>query len=1146
MIHRGLSYLLLASASTLVAAPLAAQPVTAEAAGGDVVFHISEQPVQTALSEFARQSGLRILFPYDQVAGLRSRSVQGAMAPRAALQKLINRTPLRVAMARGNVIALTLTLAPGVAALKPAGVQLASLQPVLPPQTTAEQAASQAKAAANPGADQVTTADVQEGAPAPDIVVVGSQIRGSRVTEALPVTVISRTDIAATAAVSGDELFRSIPQMGGATFNSSYIPNSSNSARGDVGSVNLRELGAGNTLVLLNGRRLVNHPVSQSDENLVPVISYNTNAIPVSGVERLEVLREGAAAIYGTDAVAGVVNTVLRNDFQGVSLDTQYGYAEGTHLRESTTNGTIGHNFDRGNVTLFGSFTHRDALNAADELYTASADKRALFADTRFAGATTLDGRQSTSPFASLATPSTAGTLRRGTTALTSSAGLFHIQQQGVAGCAYAFVNGSCLATGSLASTAANRDLRYDAPLANNTTVIPSVNRINLFLTGHYHITDGLEVFGEAGYYHAETHSIQIPTYTLSSVPITVPSSNYYNPFGPVTFANGTANPNRIAGLTNVPAAGLPVTIRSYLFSDAGPNAVDVSNYQYRLLGGLRFHLGGFSWETAGLYSQAGVTDTSSGISATLLQRQLALSTPDAYNPFNGGNIANGSLADTTPSSAAAIDAIRIRTQRRDTSSLALADLKGSNASLFSLPGGSLGLAIGAEVRRETQDDDRDPRVDGTIGFTDSVTGISYASDLIGTSQTPDTHGTRVVASAYAELAVPVISPDMHIPLVHRVELQLAGRFEHYSDVGDVAKPKVAAAWDIVDGVRLRGSWSQGFKAPNLEQVNATVVSRSNSRTDYIRCEADLRAKRITGFANCGESFSTLAQRSGNPDLKPETSDSWSAGIVLEPRFLPPSMGKFTVTADYWNVRQKGIVGIFGEGNALILDYLDRLQGTTNPNVVRAAATADDVAAFAGTGLAPVGQVLYVTDQYRNLLPQTASGIDLGLNWQLRDTSIGSFNLDVNIAYLNKFYRDPSAEIAELLAARAAGTINAGTVITGGGDLIRQGSRPRWRGSAALTWSYQQLQIGAYSQYTGSIDDTDLADNSGYYLENSQITGNLYAQFTIPDPRKYQYRLRLGVRNIANASPPLSAAGYNGQLYSPYGRYWYTSVGVSF
>ena len=154
-----------------------------------------------------------------------------------------------------------------------------------------------------------------------EIVVIGSQVQGSKITEAVPVTVLGQDELQSVAAASGDELFRSIPQMGDVSFNSSYLPNSSNSARGDVGSVNLRNLGVGNTLVLLNGRRVVTHPSSRADENLVPVLTYNTNAIPVNGLQRLEVLRDGAAALYGSDAVAGVVNTVLRTDYDGLTLD---------------------------------------------------------------------------------------------------------------------------------------------------------------------------------------------------------------------------------------------------------------------------------------------------------------------------------------------------------------------------------------------------------------------------------------------------------------------------------------------------------------------------------------------------------------------------------------------------------------------------------------------------------------------------------------------------------------------------------------------------------------------------------------------------------------------------------------------------------
>lgn len=1140
---------LIATTALAIAAPTAA--AAAQTADTRYSVDLPAGPLDSALFRAAQQTDVQLIFTDPDIARIRVQRINGSFSARQILDLLLARTgyTYRFTGPRSvRVMAVAREQAKlRASALTRAEAQVADGQSQPVPQSLPPAASPESQDAGTATDDQPQT----------DIVVVGSQIKGSKVTEALPVTRIDESQIRATGAVSGDELFRSIPQMGDVSFNSSYLPNSSNSARGDVGSVNLRNLGAGDTLVLLNGRRVVAHPTSRADDNLVPVLTYNTNAIPVFGLERLEVLLDGAGAIYGSDAVAGVVNTVLKTDYDGAQIEGQTGWAEGTNLAENTLNVLLGKNLGggRGNITLFGSYDKRTALKADDQDYTASANIVPLFDGTRFAGSTFIDGRSTITPWGSFQTYRNV-VVRRGTTSLTNASGQFHIQPGTNSGCAADLGNGICIDDGTN-TAAADRNLRFDAPHAFNTDVMPSLKRLNLFLTGHYQITDGLEFFGEAGYYLATTRSVQASTGTLSSGPLVIPASNYWNPFGPITFADGTANPNRLAGI-NAPAGGVPVTLSSYNFADTGPSIVDVKNTQFRLLGGLRWNFLGFRWESAALYSEARVRDTSDGISQTLLQRQLALSTPDAYNPFNGGNLLDPGGADATSSSLAAINAIKVKTTRVSKSTLAMIDLKGSNSSLIHLPGGDVGLAIGGEVRRETQSDDRDPRVDGTITFTDAISGAVNGSDLIGTSPSPDTHGSRTVAAAYAELAVPVVSPEMNVPLMRSLELQLAGRFEHYSDVGSVAKPKIAAAWDVISGIRLRGSYGEGFKAPNLEQINASVVTRSNTRTDYIRCEAQLRQptllpdgvtanpQHIGSFTNCSQSFSTSAQRSGNPDLKPETSTTWSAGVVLEPHFLDNAIGRITFTADYWHIAQKGIVGLLGEGNALINDYLLRVQGKSDPNVIRAAPTADDTALFAGTGIDPVGRVLYVKDQYVNLLPQEAAGIDLGLTWRLPDFGIGKFTLTANAAYLDKFYLQPSPQIQTLLNGRAAGTINAGTTITGGGDLVGQNGKPRWKVSGSLIWDFRQFEIGGYTQYTSELDDTGLFDDVGYWLIKDQITFNLYGQVTVGNPRQGNYRLRIGVRNLTNEGPPLSSSGYLGSVYNPYGRYWYASVRASF
>ena len=171
-----------------------------------------------------------------------------------------------------------------------------------------------------------TMAVAQEADTLEEIIVVGSQIRGASITDSLAVTVLDAEQIEIMGAVSGDELMQMIPEMGQNFFNEAEsISGGVNSSRGDVGAFNLRNVGTGNTLVMLNGRRLVNNAGYQTEEvggSFIPVNTVNSQILPVWGIERVEILRDGASAIYGADAVAGVVNTVLKSDFEVFNVRT--------------------------------------------------------------------------------------------------------------------------------------------------------------------------------------------------------------------------------------------------------------------------------------------------------------------------------------------------------------------------------------------------------------------------------------------------------------------------------------------------------------------------------------------------------------------------------------------------------------------------------------------------------------------------------------------------------------------------------------------------------------------------------------------------------------------------------------------------------
>ncbi|KQV58744.1 MULTISPECIES: TonB-dependent receptor domain-containing protein [unclassified Caulobacter] len=1080
---------LMASAAVLVlAGPALAQ-------GARHTFNIPAGDAVSALQTFAKQSGKQVLFPFEAASGKRTPAVTGDVADADALARLAKAAGLVVAADDGKTI--TLRSAPAEVSASP-----------LP------QSSSVGARATEEEAQVVET-----------VVVVGSQIEGARTTEALPVTVVGENDIIATGAVSGDELFRSIPQAGDVQFQEARTTGNLNDARGDVASLNLRSLGTGNTLALLNGRRAVLAPGSQT-ENLVPVQTVNTNSFPVAGIKRVEVLRDGAAAIYGTDAVAGVVNTVLDTRFRGLRIEAQYGGSEGTSYREGSVNLKAGTRLEDGTrLTFFGSYTSRSRLMATERDYAASEDHRAQVANTPWVDNTTFDSRATASPWGSFTVIPSTTTVRQGTTALTTS-GVFHVEPVGntAAGCSSTVLTGNlCLKSGTITG-AADRALRYDEN--PDRTLKGGVERTNLFSTVEHEIGK-LTAYGEAGYYHALFTGSREQSAPLSTAPISIAANAYWNPFGPTT------SPNRLAGLTGVPTTGLAMNITTYRPVDTGPRTYTVTDDSYRLLGGLKGAWNGWKWDSAMLYSAARTKDmTHDAISNTLFQQAVNRTDVTAYNPFNGGSLGDYSVGDATPNDRATINAFLINVYRISKTSLALADFKVSKKDLFTLPGGDVGFAAGVEWRRETYKDDRDDRLDGKIKYTNSVTGVTYGTDVMGASGAPDISGRRSVTSAFFELAVPIISPEMNIPFVEEISLQIAARDEDYSDFGNVLKPKGAIYWKVGQGLAIRGSVSQSFRAPNLPQFYSDGSTVSNTRTDYAACRIN------TPTVTTCPSGSTIEVRSGNKNLRPEEADNATVGFVYQPTFIPRQFGALTLTTDFWSIREKNIIGILGGGNQIAYDWLLRQGGSSNPNVVR----------DAPVGTAIVGNIAYIQDTYQNLQPRMVQGVDFSLDYDLDDTAWGDFGLNVNVAKLLKYDQSPSPIESLLQQAVAAGSL-PGVTIASAGNQIKMDGFPEFRGTASFTWRYNGWGAGAFVNYVGEVYDTGPAQVAGQYFPvKAWTTVNLYAQYAFKDGRFDGSTVRVGVRNVGDKDPPIASSnfGYLGALHNATGRYWYMNLSKRF
>lgn len=988
-----------------------------------------------------------------------------------------------------------------------------------------------------------------------EIVVTGSNIRGARINAALPVTVLGEADIAAVGGIDGDDLIRSLPAQGSTNFRNDNI-GTVNSARGDVGSINLRSIGSSGTLVLLNGRRVVNHPGTQAELS-TPVTTVNTNALPVAGIRRLEVLTDGASAIYGSDAVAGVVNTILETDYEGFQASFRYGTAENTELDDQRVIIKAGKDFNEGrtNISFFGEYSRRDGYTADEQEFTANADLRSRLEGTSFEGDTSFDNRSTSSPWGQFTVNTTSSTrVSQNGENLTTSSGRFHIQPTSVAGCRAELLSDSnlCIDDSSL-----DRDLRYN--IYRGRTISSPRDRFNLFTFLNHEVSDTVDLYGEFGFYYARTRPRLAASSPIGSGNITIPANYYYNPFGPVTFSDGTPNPNRLPGLENVPDEGLPISLDAgrYRFVDGGPREVDVTNTSWRALIGMRGQLREtkWDWDSAVLVSRAKTNDvTGTRISSTLFQNLLFNETPDVYNIFSGGDPDNPSGDDTTSSRAFLQPAI-IDVRRLNRTGLILGDFKVSTGDAWTLPGGGLGLAFGSEVRQETFFEDRDDRLDGTVTFTDAVSGLVSDSDVVNTSATADSEGSRVVFAGFAEASIPVVSPDMGVPLVNTFDVQAAARIEHYSDFGSSGiKPRIAAAWKPFDAMKFRGAWSLGFRAPNLAVINRGV-SRVNTREDALLCQAGVLNGTFADFSDC-EGFSETREerRVAEPNIGPEDARSITYGLVFEPRGLEGALSflnGLTITVDRWEIEREGVVGVFGAENQINFDLVQRLNGSTNPNVVREEADEDDVAFFAGTGLAPAGDIIFINDTYDNNEDQTIAGTDFALYYDV-DTDIGDFGLRFNATKLREYFIDLSPGAQAISDAVDAGLISDDISVTQEGNIIRDEGQPRWRTGATLTYRHRSgVGFGARHEFIGSFIDTGagLNDDDEPFVVESWQTINFYGQYDIDaDGPLGGTRLRVGVNNLLDKQPPLAdeTFGYFNEYHSARGRYFYFDVRKQF
>ncbi len=1024
-------------------------------------------------------------------------------------------------------------------------------------------------------AQTVTNAATDEPVKLETYTVTGSNIRRLDVEKVLPVTVLNRDEIEVRDASQPADLLISLPQVTGLPGNETATLGAT--ARGDNASVSMRGLKSADTLVLLNGRRLMPHGISQS-EGGVPNLSVNVNQLPNRGLERIEVLRDGASSIYGTDAVAGVINYITRRDYVGTELTLRYAQTEigdGKEMRSTLTHGL---NFadGRGRVQVVLDVYDRAAIFARNRPFMAEADMtyRAP-APWNVSTNTQFNARSATSEFGSynVGTVSGAGVFSATRPAgipstLAATSGLFFLVPTD---------SGSV----GFRTTTPPRDGVTKTYYWNNNdyrVLQPDSTRINAFLSGDYDLNDRFTVFGDINYYDARSTTYREPaSITLSTDgEFIVPATNPWNPFGTRFWhPAGAPNTDGTARLTGTPGA---VRISNKRLTDLPDRVAAIDNRVFRGVAGVRGKWGEtWNWETAVLHGDSKVVDRESNIPRESLFRPTLNQTDpnQAFNPFTrtfavqgGALVVTGDYQNPASLLNSFLDDF-IRLGRTGLSSVDFS----ANGDLLQLWGGNtLGLAFGGEYRYESYLDYRPP----FAGLNPPGSGLNPDSnDFMNFSPNSDTNGNRYVTALYVESRLPLVGGNFQLPLVKELELTASGRYENYTDFGNTTKPKLGLNWRPFNAVLVRASYNEGFRAPNLAQLfTGTLIRTVTGSNDSYRSA-------VTGLPTDGPS-NRRSIASGNPDLQPEQSVGKSAGIVVD----VPVIKGLSFGVDYWEIRQTDVIasaGSIADDTASLLaataaalaagqniNSIDLGSGTPNyqgdPAVVRLPVTQADRDFFTGYNAtrtpgnqrAVVGAIDFLRTTFFNRSQQFVNGFDFDATYRLPRTSLGNFTVSTSWSYLQDFhaYNTAGASRTELRWTNSAAV---------------GGASPKWRGNLSITWRKGQWGAGVAAYYIGEYSDSGatttaaIYDSLGQpayiapvltngttvyrYVVSDSVSANAYVTYRIradKDSWLNGTSVRVGVINAFDLIPPLSSdsRGYDPSLYNQMarGRSWSLQV----
>ncbi|MBC3933260.1 TonB-dependent receptor [Undibacterium sp. CY22W] len=880
-------------------------------------------------------------------------------------------------------------------------------------------------------------AQAQENSKIQRVEVTGTNIRRAEAETASPIQIINRADIDKSGKATVAEYLQSLAADGAGSLPTGF----GNGFAAGSTAISLRGLGATSTLVLLNGRRMASF--GRADDGQKTFTDLST--IPMEVVERIEILKDGSSAVYGADAIAGVVNIILKQNYKGIVASASAGtskYHDNNQTKAALTAGFGDYDEDRYNLILNAEVYKSNEIHNKDRKgrdWIGAGDLRPWgypMATQFAAGYISGNNSASASPTGSIRDPKTLDYV-----SLPGCSGLSAITNQDP--------KGGCLW---------NQD--------QFRSMQPQIDGVNLFARGTWKVSEDLQAYAEFGYSQRKTGFDLTPP---SITPTVAFPPNAGNPNGVINYGN-----TMLLGATHPQNPyGVPVRMRYSAF-DIGVHRRNADNSFNRFVAGLKGSYAGWDFDTAFLHSESKLKlEYTNMLNMAVLKSALGDAT-SPYFPYYIG-------AQAGKNSAALYNALRRTAVADGKTQMDIIDFKASR-ELMKLPAGSLGLAVGAEYRKESYDS---PALSGS---EDGSINSSYVA----------AKGDEKVYALYAEVLAPIVKS---------LEASAAVRYDKYTNFNSTT-PKLGIKWTPFKELALRGTYSEGFRAPGAAESGATSQSTGSATVrDPVRCP---NGTPLPGATTTDCSLTVAAVKVGDPSLQPETSKGYTLGMVWDP--LPNT----SFAIDAWKIKRSNEINPLAYAEAAAL-----------PTAIRQ----DNNLTINGVVVPNTGTLVISKAPYRNSSFTEIRGLDLDAKQRFNLGEYGKLTADLRWTHVISWKRVEKSGISY----EYVGT-------HGNCDTSNCAGTPADKVNFVLGWDKGDWNVTGLVNYRGKMKNvyfegdlcaSKLADGS-----NAPTADCTLASFTTVDLSfrwKAMKNLEVfgSVQNLFDKVAPLDPLTYGGMSYNP-------------